>query len=275
MTRATTEVHPFFSEVPQFWVCLKPLPIWRKAKPPPDRKFHGLGVRNENSCKKFSYCLFFSDDCWVREPRHSGNKIAKKAKKKVYLYRIVRLYLDHSIHIFLLSCGSGRFLLSRRGIGRFFPSCRSSTFLLSRKCGRFFLSRRRSGRFFPSRCRSGRSILSRRSGRFLLSRRRIGRFITSRRKSGRPILSRRSGRFYVFGYAKSAAMESSRARAFGSFPVLLGTWAGAPRSSSSETSDPKPLLAAMCSGVSLSLSPLPTSDPFLSINVDKRGGVKI
>lgn len=60
-------------------------------------------------------------------------------------------------------------------------------------------------------------------------------------------------------------MEPSRAKSFGSFPALFDTLAGAPRSSSSDTSDPKPLLEATCRGVSLSLSPLPTSDPFLKV----------
>lgn len=66
------------------------------------------------------------------------------------------------------------------------------------------------------------------------------------------------------GSARRAAIGSSKATWRGNLPDLLLTWAGAPRSNSSETRDPNPLLAAMCSGVLLSLSPLPTSEPFLT-----------
>lgn len=49
----------------------------------------------------------------------------------------------------------------------------------------------------------------------------------------------------------------------GDLPDLFATWMGAPRSSRTVTSEPKPLLEATCRGVLLSLSPRPTSDPFL------------
>lgn len=69
------------------------------------------------------------------------------------------------------------------------------------------------------------------------------------------------------GSARRVAIGSSRATWRGHLPDLLLTWAGAPRSNSSETRDPNPLLAAMCSGVLLSLSPLPTSEPFLKFEI--------
>ena len=74
-----------------------------------------------------------------------------------------------------------------------------------------------------------------------------------------------------YGSARSASIEASSATSFGDFPALLATCIGAPRSNSTETSEPKPLLAATCSGVLLSLSPRPTSDPFLNTRVGVQG----
>lgn len=70
-----------------------------------------------------------------------------------------------------------------------------------------------------------------------------------------------------YGSARRAAIEESSAKSFGDFPDLFVTCIGAPRSNSNETSEPNPLLAAMCRGVLLSLSPRPTSDPFLRLYV--------
>ena len=67
-------MHPFLSEVPQFWVLqdLSQKPIYlEKIKSPPDKKSHAWPRYTTRIMKKRWRIIYsFSDDLGVKEPRH-------------------------------------------------------------------------------------------------------------------------------------------------------------------------------------------------------------
>ena len=91
-TRATIEVHHFFSKVSHsrslrhVLLNLKIDLESKKTATIPDEKTPiGLGIQREKSCKKMAYYFSFRR-VWLKEPRHSESI----SYEKRYLYRSMR-----------------------------------------------------------------------------------------------------------------------------------------------------------------------------------------
>ena len=86
LPRAAIQVHHFFPRGSSIWELKtsQKTDLETNKKLLPAEKSHGLGTQQE-SCKKMAVLRRF----WVKDPRLSEDKIAKK-KKKVYPYRSTR-----------------------------------------------------------------------------------------------------------------------------------------------------------------------------------------